>query len=174
MDAANDHAIPTINSPIARPVHPLGPIIRFERFIHPRLGRTIAAVICFATVTPLVIAAQLTPDPAGVGTHEQLGFPSCGLFLATGVPCPTCGMTTAFAHAVRGQWIAAIIAQPAGAALAFAAMLTTLAAAISLATGRGWRLNIYRVSTRKLVIAAVAFAILAWGYKILTASTTHA
>ena len=46
---------------------------------------------------------MLTPDPSGVGTHVQLGLPRCGFLAITGLPCPACGLTTAFAHMARGE-----------------------------------------------------------------------
>ena len=52
----------------------------------------------------LSLAAFLTPDPHGHGTHRQLGLPPCTFLALTGRPCPTCGMTTAWAYLVRGQW----------------------------------------------------------------------
>lgn len=50
-----------------------------------------------------LLASWLTPDPSGVGTHRQLGFPECVFLTVTGRPCPQCGMTTAFAWIVRGE-----------------------------------------------------------------------
>lgn len=58
----------------------------------------------------LGIARALTPDPSGIGTHLQLGLPRCGFLWLTGLPCPACGLTTAFAHMARGE-----IAQAASA-----------------------------------------------------------
>jgi hypothetical protein len=62
-----------------------------------------------ATVSAIVlgIARALTPDPSGVGTHLQLGLPRCGFLSLTGLPCPACGLTTAFAHMARGEIAAA-------------------------------------------------------------------
>jgi hypothetical protein len=63
-----------------------------------------------ASAMLLGIARALTPDPSGVGTHLQLGLPRCGFLRLTGLPCPACGLTTAFAHMARGE-----IAQAASA-----------------------------------------------------------
>ncbi|MCA9243485.1 MAG: DUF2752 domain-containing protein [Phycisphaerales bacterium] len=62
----------------------------------------------------------LTPDARGWGTHHQLGMAPCGMLVRTGLPCPSCGMTTAFAYTVRFEWILAFLTQPAGLALALA------------------------------------------------------
>lgn len=64
-----------------------------------------------------IIAALLDPSPEGHGTHTQLGLPPCGFFMATGVPCPGCGLTTSFAHMIRFQWFSAVSANPFGVAL---------------------------------------------------------
>src|SRR6516225_4174378 len=62
----------------------------------------------------LGIARWLTPSPAGVGTHERLGLPPCLFLKFTGWPCPSCGLTTSFAHAARFHFVRAAIAQPFG------------------------------------------------------------
>ena len=81
----------------------------------------VAAAVALAAAGPLVLAAWLEPAAAGLGTHEQLGLPACGWVAAAGIPCPSCGMTTAFAHAARGDLLGSFLVQPAGAILALAA-----------------------------------------------------
>jgi hypothetical protein len=83
--------------------------------------RVWSAVLALVAVAPLVVASRLTPDAAGHGTHTQLGLPACGWLVAYGHPCPTCGMTTAFAWAAGGRLDRAVAAQPAGAVLAVVA-----------------------------------------------------
>lgn len=45
------------------------------------------------------------PDgrPLRMETHRQLGLPPCTFYEYTGLPCPSCGMTTSFALLVRGD-----------------------------------------------------------------------
>src|SRR4051794_7336480 len=52
----------------------------------------------------LGVARCLRPDPKGYGTHQQLGLLPCGFRAITGLGCPSCGMTTAFAWFVRGRF----------------------------------------------------------------------
>ena len=89
-----------------------------------------------ACLTVLGFAAGLPPDGRGYGTHTKLGSGPCGFLVMTGYPCPTCGMTTAFAHTVRGQWWSAARAQPAGFVLALAALGGVLLSVFALAAGK--------------------------------------
>jgi len=125
------------------------------------------AVTCLgASVGILGLALWLTPDPAGMGTHEQLGLPPCSLVVMTGYPCPTCGMTTSFSNAVRGQLLAAFHAQPAGLVLAGLVFLVMLGALRALIFGKVWRINWYRVSPAWVALGVVAIMLLGWGYKV--------
>jgi hypothetical protein len=64
------------------------------------------AVLCAATVMLLMlVAVRLEPNPAGLGTHQQLGLPPCTMRVFFELRCPACGMTTAWAHFVRGDWL---------------------------------------------------------------------
>ncbi len=55
----------------------------------------------------LMAAHLLLPDSSGYGTHEQMFLLPCIFRWVTGLPCPFCGMTTAFALLARGEWAAA-------------------------------------------------------------------
>ncbi len=80
--------------------------------------RILLSVLAFGLVGIFVIAAQLTPDPRGFGTHEQLGLPGCQFRQWIGYPCPHCGMTTSFSNVVRGRFDDAWRANPLGILLA--------------------------------------------------------
>lgn len=114
----------------------------------------------------LGLAAWLAPDPAGMGTHRQLGLPPCSMVAATGYPCPTCGMTTAFSHTIRGQWISAFRAQPAGWLLALATGVTAVLSLVTLISGKVVLINWYRVSPMRWAIVFVLLVLGGWGFKI--------
>jgi hypothetical protein len=84
----------------------------------------------------LVLAVLLRPSASGVGTHEQLGLGQCSFLARTGWPCPTCGMTTAFAHMARGRVWPALHAQPFGAVLFLVVAAMGIIGAAELATGK--------------------------------------
>jgi hypothetical protein len=79
-----------------------------------RIGLLAASLLL---VAGFCLARLLEPDPRGYGTHQKLGLPECTFQLFWNRPCPGCGMTTAFAYLVRGQWGAAARANPAGVLL---------------------------------------------------------
>jgi hypothetical protein len=64
----------------------------------------------------LVVAAAWAVEPAsqGFGTHERLGLPPCLFLRFTGLPCPSCGLTTCFAYAAKLQFRPAATAHPFG------------------------------------------------------------
>ncbi|NOY29603.1 MAG: DUF2752 domain-containing protein [Planctomycetes bacterium] len=62
----------------------------------------------------LITARSLEPDPRGYGTHEQLGLSPCYFQMTTGHLCPTCGATTAWVHALRGNLARAAAANLGG------------------------------------------------------------
>ncbi len=130
-----------------------------------RIGAAGAALACLA---PLVFAAMLSPDPAGHGTHRQFGWPPCGMLMATGRPCPTCGMTTSWAHAAHGQWVDAFITQPGGlllCLLAAAVFWVALHTAVFGSRALDLALNLLQP---KLLLVLAAILLGSWVYKLAT------
>lgn len=84
--------------------------------------RLLAGLVGVGIVVVFGIAACLTPDPRGFGTHQQLGIPPCTFRKLAGVNCPHCGLTTSYSWFVRGQFQKSIKANPAGLILAVASI----------------------------------------------------
>ena len=96
------------------------------------------------------------------------------MIMLVGYPCPTCGMTTAFAHTVRGNLWSAFSAQPAGLAVALA---TVLAASVSLGvlfSGKVWAVNWFRVTPLRLTLTIVLVVLGGWLYKLAAGLITGA
>jgi hypothetical protein len=134
----------------------------------PRSERILALLLAAGCLAMLVVAASLTPAAAGHGTHEQLGLPACAWAAGLDTPCPTCGMTTAFAAAANRRPLQAVAIQPMGALLALAtAALFWGAGHVALFGSRLGTVAGRWSRPRVLWIVAALFAA-AWIYKIVT------
>lgn len=119
-----------------------------------------------ALVTLLCVAAWLQPEPRGQGTHQQLGLPPCTFMMLWNKPCPSCGMTTAWANVVRGRLPSALMANVGGTLLAGIALVagpwSLLAAILGRPVGR-------LPNDRVLITAAVALmaiTVIDWGLRL--------
>ena len=86
--------------------------------------------------------------------------------LIFGIPCPTCGMTTSFAHFVRGDLQSSFHTQPAGFAIALCVFAVMVAGVAGLLTGRMWSINWYRVRPGLAAAIVVGVLLLGWAYKL--------
>lgn len=128
---------------------PRSPLRFVDRVLLLALGGVLAAL--------LATAWRLTPSPRGLGTHQQLGLAPCTVEQWFGLRCPSCGMTTAWAHVVRGQVLAAMRANAGGALLAVLALGGT---PWLLASGAQGRWIIGRPSEWWLLAAALAIVVI--------------
>lgn len=94
-----------------------------------RWSRFLGLIIFTPSAAVLGIAGWLSPDPSGVGTHQQLGLSSCVVLDQLGTPCPMCGMTTTYSLMAHFHPIQALMTQPFGVVLF---LLTVGAAALGL------------------------------------------
>lgn len=129
-------------------------------------GRLIAGVIALASLTVLVLAAGLTPAPAGHGTHMALGLPACGWVISYSRPCPTCGMTTAFSLLANGRPLDAFLAQPFGSLLAMATSVTFWGGLHVAATGSMLGTLGAKVLHSRVIWWLAAAAGVSWAYKL--------
>ena len=133
----------------------------------PSRRRALGALVAIGAAALLVVAAVMTPAAAGIGTHTRLGLPPCTWVTLMDLPCPTCGMTTAFAHAADGDLVASFLTQPLGAVLALATAIAFLVGGYVAITGSRVGTLFPQLWGRRLMLGVVLFALAAWGYKIL-------
>ncbi|MBN2308167.1 MAG: DUF2752 domain-containing protein [Candidatus Hydrogenedentes bacterium] len=130
--------------------------------------RVLAVAAALGVVLAIVIGSQLlTPDPRGLGTHEQLGLPPCGTVRLFGIPCPFCGMTTAFVLAAQGHFAKAFVAQPAGLLLFVLGIVGAGACGLFGALGRWPDPILKREHARWLGWLALFVLAAAWLYKVV-------
>lgn len=131
--------------------------------------RLVGAVVGLPATAVLVIARLLEADPAGHGTHQQLGLGACTVLSLTGWPCPMCGMTTCFTHLAHLEPLAAAVVQPFGVVLFGATLVLAAVGLTDLVSAQGaWR-RLLRFSLRHEVPLAVGLLggmALGWIYKV--------
>jgi hypothetical protein len=150
-------------------VTPTVPAIYSPRFPSASIslwGRLLALSIGALALATLITAAMLPPSKDGVGTHQSMGLQSCQFLQRTGLPCPSCGMTTSFAWFTRGNLFASLYVQPMGTVLAIATAMAVWVGFYIGLTGRAVQ-RVFR-DTRGMpwVIGLMCFTIVAWAWKI--------
>jgi hypothetical protein len=124
--------------------------------------------LCFAmlALAALLTAVRLTPAPEGIGTHQAIGLQRCEFLYRTGLPCPSCGMTTSFAWFVRGNWLASFYVQPMGFVLALMCGGVFWAGIYMALSGAPIHRLLGQLPGVVVVVGLVGFGIAAWGWKI--------
>ena len=131
------------------------------------LIRLAHACVALGLAAVLLLSLWLKPDPRGLGTHEQLFLLPCNFHAMTGLPCPFCGMTTAFAHMARWQVREAFMAQPMGA-LGFIVCMLLLPVAIGAAiTGRNAIAAAMKLPWVKISWVLAAMITASWLFKLV-------
>ncbi len=133
-------------------------------------GLKVAVIIgCFWLIST---AFSVQPDARGFGSHEQLGLEPCGYLKTHGHPCPTCGMTTSFAHTVRFQIPSALRANPAGTLLCLLVLVLPGILVHSMITSQ----PVSRFFIGKIggywIFIVIGILAASWAYKILTYQVT--
>lgn len=134
------------------------------------LGRAILLGIALCLISGFLVALQVSPDPRGYGTHQQLGLPPCMFRLITGYPCAGCGMTTSFAHFVRGHFYEAAHANPAGVLLATVLTIIIPWCGLSAWSGRLWLVAEPVIFGCVLTICLAVMTVLVWLIRLATFS----
>lgn len=139
---------PISRHPSTRPLHS-----------NERRGLTLLAS---ALIGLLAVSAWLTPDPSGMGTHTQLGLPKCTMAAMTGLRCPGCGMTTAWALVMHGDVETALATNFGGTILCLLAILSVPILLGIAITGRTTQLGWFSKLAMSLVTIALAIAAAQW------------
>jgi hypothetical protein len=118
------------------------------------------------------LATQVHPfnvdgSPMRTGSHQTLGLPNCRFKEMTGMPCPSCGMTTSFAFLVRGDLVNSVKANWVGTGLAVFCILFIPWSVVSTFRGKYlWIRNIEGVLG--LLVGVFTVLMLArWGLVLL-------
>jgi len=110
----------------------------------------------------LIVAAWLKPNPAGLGTHTQLGLPGCTMYTLLGIRCPGCGMTTSWAYTLKGDLSSALHANVGGVLLCFLAVATFPSLMWISIRGRPFTKRWFTQVAITVLLIAIFISILEW------------
>jgi hypothetical protein len=125
----------------------LAPVSGWARWSH--------ALLLLGVLVMVAVGLYLTPDPAGHGTHQQLGLPPCTIYYLTGRPCPSCGLTTSVSAILHGQFGLAWRANPMGYGIVAAATAIAFNSLFALLWGRSVRIENTRFTVLLLGLLAI-------------------
>jgi hypothetical protein len=134
--------------------------------------RLTATIICLAVVVFFGFFALAGHYNIDLG--RWLGY--CGFKQKYGLPCPTCGMTTATLAFSKGKIFQAFYAQPACALLCCLLILIALAALITAVFGKYFcfiERFIYEVKVRYIILALIIIIVAGWAVTLARALVSN-
>ncbi len=156
---------------------PLLPTEEFQEIleVEPVLNRWVRGTllgIVLGLVTVFVLAVWLNPynedgTPRRMETHRQIGLPPCTFYYMTGMPCPSCGMTTSFALLMHGDVWNSLRANAAGTLLAvFCLVLIPWSLASVIRQKPLFIVSLERALTR-IIMAFLVLVLVRWAIVLL-------
>jgi hypothetical protein len=120
-----------------------------------------AAAVVFA------IAVRLDPydadgRPLQMETHRQLGLPRCTFYDMTGLPCPSCGMTTSFALLMHGDVWNSLRANAVGTLLAAVGLVFIPWALACAVRGRPYVVWSFEWALTRAIIVFLILMLVRW------------
>jgi hypothetical protein len=142
----------------------------------PIWGRLILLGLASVWLTVFVIAALLNPYdanglPRTAETHTQppLNLPKCTFKEITGLPCPSCGMTTSFSLLIHGDLWNSLQANFAGTALACIGLFFVPWSFVCAWKGRFVLIDSLEMTLFRLSIAFITLMFVHWGIALAMA-----
>jgi Protein of unknown function (DUF2752) len=117
------------------------------------------------------IAVLLNPYRDGraltMETHRQLGLPPCTFKKVTGLPCPSCGMTTSFALLMHGDLVNSLRANAVGTLLALVCLAYIPWALLCAVRGRRYLILSFEHVLIRLVVLFLVLMLARWAIVLL-------
>jgi hypothetical protein len=136
--------------------------------------RGVLVGIVAGLVVVFLIAWHLNPydadgTPLRLETHRQLGLPPCTFYEVTGLPCPSCGMTTSFALLMHGDVVNSLRANAVGTLLATFCLAFIPWGLASVARQRPLFVRSLERALMFCVLALLVLMMLRWGIVVALA-----
>lgn len=135
-----------------------------RRWVHS--GTSVGILLLFACL------ARLTPHAIGYGTHTDLGLPACFFRTLTGVPCPSCGLTTSFVYLLHREWLAAWHANASGPLIFCVMMGVMLANFYGVIRPFAWGPIVATRWFHRTILCGIGWMLGTWIIQLVTGSFT--
>lgn len=124
--------------------------------------------IALALTAVFAVAIWLNPynddgSPRRMATHQNMGLPPCTFYERTGVPCPSCGMTTSFSLLMHGDVANSLRANAVGTLLAVFCLMLIPWCLASAACRRTLFLHSAERALTLVVLVFLSLMLLRWG-----------
>jgi hypothetical protein len=132
------------------------------------VGTALALTAVFA------VAVWLNPyhddgSPRRMATHQNMGLPPCTFYASTGLPCPSCGMTTSFSLLMHGDLANSLRANAAGTLLAVFCLALIPWCLASAVCRRTLFLHSVERALTLVVLVFLSLMLLRWGIVLVWA-----
>jgi len=129
--------------------------------------RLIYLTVPAVSTSAILLGRMMTPSPTGVGTHQQFGLPACLMLTLTGIPCPSCGLTTSFSHAAHLEFSQAVQVQPFGLLVFFLAVASIPISILIMTRHKPFSDLLFSRSANRIMYWLLSLYIVSWIYKII-------
>jgi len=157
IDSENN-AVEAPSAPV--PASPLLPW--FVRLLIATGGAGAIVLLCTAAWLRPNVEEVAKGEFRKLGTHQGLGLPPCSFRTSFGFPCPSCGMTTSWAHTMRGQLFQAMEANIGGTLLAIASLVYGPYMLLSGIRGRWVFARFNEVYAAVIAVTILAITLVSW------------
>ncbi len=123
--------------------------------------------LALALIAVFAVAVWINPyhedgTPLTMASHRQLGLPPCTFYFTTGLPCPSCGMTTSFALLMHGDLRNSLRANAVGTVFAGFCLLLIPWCLASVVCGRTLFIRSMERTVTFVMLAFFSMMMLRW------------
>jgi hypothetical protein len=124
--------------------------------------------VALALIAVFALAVWLNPynedgSPKRMATHTGMGLPPCTFYDKTGLPCPSCGMTTSFSLLMHGDVVNSLCANAVGTLLAVFCLTLIPWCLASAVSKRTLFLHSVERALSAIVLGFLSLMLLRWG-----------
>jgi hypothetical protein len=144
------------------------PVPQIEHWV-----RIVLVLMSVGLIGVFSLAVWLNPydghgKPRLMGTHMEMGLPPCTFYEVTGMPCPSCGMTTSFSLLMHGDMVNSLRANAVGTLFAVFCLVLIPWNLVCAFRSRLYWIRSLETSATLVLLILLVLMLLRWGIVLLT------